>query len=198
MLNYITQLADAATILFDSMLKNLVPVLIMLGILWCIQIVNTFLGRRLNYLGIYPRHLIGLPGIVLSPLLHGDFNHLFFNSIPLFILMNFILVGGWHYFIVVTLSITLLSGCLIWIVGRRAIHIGASSLIMGYWSFLLINTYQHPSAFSILLAILTLYYLGSLVLHLFPQGPEISWEGHVCGAAAGIVTAITPWLFAGR
>lgn len=181
--------------LLNIIAHNFISVCYLLGGLWLIQGVNTLLGKRLNYLGIYPRHLIGVPGIVFCPLLHADFNHLFFNSVPLFILMNLILSGGWYYFIVVTLGITLLSGFFIWCVGRPAIHVGASALIMGYWSFLLMNTYQHPSAFSLILAVLTLYYLGSLVIHLFPSEAGVSWEGHLSGFGAGILMAWGfPWI----
>ena len=112
-----------------------------LAVLWLVHCVNWMLKYRLNYLGILPRHWLGLPGIVLSPLLHGDFNHLFFNSVPLLILANFVLTLGFHTFLIVTSIIVLLSGMAVWCFGRKAIHIGASGLVMGYWGFLLINAY---------------------------------------------------------
>ena len=37
-------------------------------------------------LGIQPRKALGLPGIVFAPFLHANFNHIFFNTIPLIIL----------------------------------------------------------------------------------------------------------------
>lgn len=191
----LSQLANAMSQLIAIFKQNLFAVLFLLAGLWAIQVINWFLKGRLCYLGIYPRHLVGIPGIVCSPFLHADFSHLFFNSIPLFILMTFMLVPGWLYFCLATASIVILSGILIWLIGRKAIHVGASSLIMGYWAFLLVNTYQHPSMFSIILGILTLYYLGSLVTHLFPAGGGVSWEGHLCGFVAGLVTVWSmPWL----
>ncbi len=191
----LSHLADAMSQLIAIFIQNLPSVLILMAGLWGIHLINWFLKGRLCYLGIYPRHLAGIPGIVLSPFLHADFNHLFFNTIPLFILITFMLVPGWLYFWLATASIVIMSGILIWLVGRKAIHIGASSLIMGYWAFMLVNTYQHPSLFSIILGILTLYYLGSLVTHLFPAGGGVSWEGHLCGFVAGLVTVwAMPWL----
>src|SRR5690606_2972312 len=92
---------------------------------------------RLNIFGIYPRKIPGIIGIVFSPFLHGSAQHLFFNSIPLVVLAALILVKGHLYFYEVTIWIAVFSGVLTWLFGRSAFHIGASSVIMGYWGFLL-------------------------------------------------------------
>jgi len=159
-----------------------------IAILWAIQIVNSAIGKRFNIFGIIPRKSVGLPGIVLSPLLHGNFAHLFTNSIPMFVLMTFILVAGQPTFWCATISIVLISGSLTWCFGRSAIHIGASSLVMGYFSYLLVNTYYHPSLLSVALVLVVLYYFGGLVLSLFPTDIKTSWEGHVFGFIAGLIT----------
>lgn len=156
--------------------------------LWALQILNRLMGYRLNYLGIIPRSARGLFGIFFSPLLHGNATHLFLNSIPLLVLSCFVLVGGQELFWRVSLSIILISGSLIWLLGRKAIHIGASSLVMGYWGYLLINAYQHPSLMAIVLALVCLYYFGGLFFGLFPSREQVSWEGHLFGCIAGIIT----------
>lgn len=174
-----------------SMVKqNTMFVLMLLSFLWIFNIINWTLFRsRLNVLGIYPRTVHGLVGIIFSPFLHGNFNHLFFNTIPLFMLLNFVLIGGMKEFYCISLTIMGVSGLAVWLLGRRAFHIGASSLIMGYWGYLLANAYQHPTAYSFILALVTLYYFGGLVLSLFPTQERVSWEGHLFGALAGIVAA---------
>jgi membrane associated rhomboid family serine protease len=182
---YLNQIQSAISLVKD----NIPLALLLIGFLWGILIVNKLVGYRLNLLGIYPRHLIGLIGIPIHPLLHGGFNHLFFNSIPLFVLLTFVLTGGINSFICITLSITLISGFAIWLFGRRAIHIGASDLIMGYWGYLLVDAYQHPSILTYILAIICIYYFGGLLLSVFPQEERISWEGHLFGLIAGIATA---------
>lgn len=174
---------------------NLPFALLLLGILWGVLILNKLMGSRLNRLGIYPRHLSGLIGIPLHPFLHGSFNHLFFNSIPFIVLATFILTHGMSIFICVSVSITLISGALLWLFGRKAIHIGASDLIMGYWGYLLIDAYQHPSILTLILAMVSLYYFGSLLLSIFPQEERVSWEGHLFGLIAGIATAYSCPLF---
>ena len=109
--------------------------------LWLMQLVNWALDYRLNILGIYPRSWHGLVGIVFSPFLHGGFNHVFFNSVILFVLANFVLLGGRTEFYQVSITIFLLGGFAVWLFGRKAIHIGASGVVMGYLGYLLANSY---------------------------------------------------------
>ena len=161
----------------------------MLALIWGIYILNVAADRRLCVLGIYPRSLFGIPGIAFTPFIHADFNHVFFNSIPLFVLANLILVSGQQVFFHVTLLIILISGGLIWLFARPALHVGASALIMGYWSYLLVQSYQHPTTMSIILAIITLYYFGGLFMSIFPREKHVSWEGHLFGMIAGFVVA---------
>ena len=53
------------------------------ALLWLIQLLITGLDLRPEDLGVRPRQVAGLIGIVLAPLAHGDFAHLFANSPPL-------------------------------------------------------------------------------------------------------------------
>lgn len=159
---------------------------LMIG-LWVLQVINWLTGYRLNRLGIVPRNLPGLIGIVFSPFLHGNFNHLFFNTIPLLVLACFILVGGEKLFFLVSITIILISGFAVWLFGRRAIHIGASSLIMGYWGYLLVSAYMHPSLMTLVLAVVSVYYFGGLFFGLFPGEKNVSWEGHLFGCLSGII-----------
>lgn len=183
------QIIIALQAIILSVKQNSAFVLSIIGLLLLINIINRIFGARLNIMGIIPRTIHGLIGIFCSPFLHRDFNHLFFNSIPLFVLANLVLLNGRTEFYIVSLMITVLSGFSIWLIGRRAIHIGASSIIMGYFGYLLANAYFQVTATTIILGILCLYYFGGLVLNLFPSERDVSWEGHVFGFLAGIATA---------
>lgn len=158
------------------------------AVLWGIFFVNALIGKRLLYLGIIPRHLLGLPGILCAPLLHANFNHLFFNTIPLIVLSDFILYNGLAYYIEVTLLITVLSGLLIWLLCKPGLYVGASALITGYWAYLVFNIYQQGTLTAIILGVVCLYYFAGILLSLFPQQKGVSWQGHVCGLIAGICT----------
>jgi membrane associated rhomboid family serine protease len=185
------QLAYSITLLKE----NLPLVLALIAGLYGIQLLNFLLGYRLNILGIYPRNIFGLIGIFFSPLLHGNFNHIFFNSIPLFILMSLTLLSGFTTFLSVTATITLVGGLGTWLFGRKALHIGASGLIMGYWSYLLMNAYQQPTIISLALGLVCIYYLGSLFMNLFPLEAKSSWEAHVFGCLGGLASIYTtPYL----
>lgn len=162
---------------------------LIVGFLWVIQVINSSIGYRLNLLGIWPRKIYGLPGIIFSPFLHGSTGHLFFNSIPLLILINLLLISGLHFFVELTIFIGLVSGLATWIFARPGVHVGASGVLMGYWGFLLMHSYFYPSVTTVIAAVLCLYYLSSLFFNLFPSGPNISWEGHVFGCAAGVLSA---------
>jgi membrane associated rhomboid family serine protease len=167
-----------------------------IGILYLIFILNKILGNRLSLLSVYPRKLIFTPGIALYSYIHQDFNHIFFNSIPLFVLTILVLLSGLQTFVCVTLTVTLLSGLTIWLLGRPGLHLGASGLIMGYWSYLLMNAYQERTVVSIALAFICIYYFGSLLFHLIPQNVRTSWEAHVYGFFAGLIASlICPSLF---
>ena len=186
MFEMISNSMDALILVFKY---NLEYTLGFIAILWNFNALNWFSGRLLNRLGIYPLCLIGLPGIVFSPFLHVNFNHLFFNTIPLFVLANFVLIDGREKFIVVTAIIVVLSGLITWLVGRKAIHIGASSLIMGYFSYVLIQTFTQHSFMAIALAGLTVYYFAGLFTSLLPGEADVSWEGHLSGFVAGIAAS---------
>lgn len=180
--NWISQLQS-----IPALVQTNLPIsLSIIAGLWLIYFINLLLGGRLNILGIYSRHPLGLIGIFFSPFLHSNFNHLFFNSIPLFVLINFMLLDGLQTFIRVSIIIILLSGLGTWLFGRKAIHIGASSVIMGYWSYLLLSAYKNPTVLSLVLALVCLYYFGGLLFSLFPSEEKVSWEGHVFGFLAGI------------
>ncbi len=168
---------------------NLWFVLALLGILWGIHCLNAAAGYGFNRLGIIPRQAVGLRGVVFAPLLHGNFTHLIFNSIPLFILISFTLMYGRVNFYWVTGSIVLLSGLATWLFGRKAIHIGASSLAMGYWGYLLVLAIRHPSIVTVLLGIICVYYLGGMAANLFPIEKKSSWEGHLFGFLAGVIVS---------
>jgi len=68
-------------------------------------------------------------------------------------------------------------------------HIGASGLIFGYFGYLVARGWYERSIRSILIALVTLFFYGGLVLGVLPTNTYISWEGHLFGLLAGIVAA---------
>ena len=61
--------------------------------LWLVFWYELQFQHNLSHFGIYPREVFGLKGILFSPFLHGDIEHLTNNSIALlvFVISNDIL-----------------------------------------------------------------------------------------------------------
>lgn len=183
------QLNRSLDLIVSQTRQNIDYLGIILVILWAVFVLNKLLGNRLLLLGIIPRHLIGLPGILLAPLLHVHFNHLFFNCIPLLVLSNFLLIQGLDYFLWVTFLVTVISGALIWCFAKPGLHVGASALITGYWSLLVANIYQQGTFTAIILGVMSLYYFAGIFLGIFPGKKGVSWEGHLFGLFAGLIVS---------
>ena len=59
---------------------------IFVAFLWLVKLIEFYFDVSFSTWGIEPRTILGLRGIAFMVFLHGDFNHLFNNSIPLLIL----------------------------------------------------------------------------------------------------------------
>jgi membrane associated rhomboid family serine protease len=158
-------------------------------LLWLIEVVNMFLNHRLNRWGIRPRTLPGLVGIPLSPFLHGNFAHLLLNTVPLVTLGGFVALQGKRIFFTVSLWIIFLSGAALWLFGRPAYHVGASTVIFGYFGYLVARGWYERSVTALLVALLVLVLYGGIVWGVLPTRPYISWEGHLFGLLAGVLVA---------
>lgn len=180
---------DSFVFITEQIQQNLNILGYIVLVLWGVFFVNLALGGALNLLGIIPRKLYGLAGIIFAPFLHGNFNHLFFNTIPLLVLSAFLLINGLPYFLYVTAIITILSGTLVWLFAKPGIHIGASAVITGYWALLVADIYNEGSATAVILGLVSLYYFAGIFFGIFPTKKGVSWEGHLFGLLAGIATA---------
>jgi membrane associated rhomboid family serine protease len=158
-------------------------------LIWALEIVDFALGGALNAYGIFPRHLIGLRGILFAPFLHGSFAHLIANTIPFLTLGWFVMLKETRDFFVVTAITMLVSGLGVWLFGSSGIHIGASGIIFGYLGFLLVRGYFERNIPSIFLSLIVGVLYGGGIWGIFPNQQGISWEGHLFGFIGGILAA---------
>lgn len=164
--------------------------------IWAVFFVSHFFFPDLKEFGIAPRTMSGLIGIPLIVFLHGNLSHLLGNTIPLFILLM-LLAGSRARSWEIVLDIILLSGSLLWIFGRASVagnptvHIGASGLIFGLIAFLILSGFLERRLVPLLIAIaVCFFYGGTLLAGVVPQvRSNVSWDGHLCGAIAGGLTA---------
>lgn len=142
-----------------------------------------------NY-GVYPLKLSGLKGVVFSPFIHSSIQHLYHNTIPLFVLsaslFYFYRSIAWK----VLIFGILFSGLLTWSIGRPAFHIGASGLIYVLVSFLFFKGILAKHYRLIALSLLIVFLYGSMVWYVLPIKEGMSWEGHLSGLITGVVFAI--------
>lgn len=162
------------------------------GLLWLIEIVDVFLGGRLNFYGIIPRTSIGLRGILFAPFLHANFAHLISNTIPFVTLGWFVMLRETSDFFLVSTIVALASGIGVWIFGAPGVHLGASGVIFGYFGFLLSRAYFERSALAVALSLAVALLYGGLIWGVLPSHVGISWEGHLFGFVGGILAA--KWL----
>ena len=169
--------------------SNLLIVLGGVVLLWAVAFANLLTGHHLNTWGILPRTLSGLRGIPLSPFLHANLGHLLVNTVPFLVLGGLVALQGRRAFLSVSLIVILCGGIALWLFGRTAYHIGASGLIFGYFGYLVARAWYDRSLPSILIALATLFFYGGLIWGVLPTTTYISWEGHLFGLLAGILSA---------
>lgn len=160
------------------------------GVLWFVFLLDYVLPFHLRALGIRPRELAGLWGIVLCPFLHANLAHLSANSMGLFVLLSLSLSMGRVLTLGAVAVIWLLGGSLVWLLGRSgSIHVGASGLIFGLIAFLAGSGIFRLEWRALLAALLALGLYGGALLTLFQNQPNISWISHAAGFGAGLLAA---------
>lgn len=158
-------------------------------ILWLIHIVGDAYDLPLSRLGVLPRQASGIIGIFTSPLIHGDYDHLFNNSLPILVLgwclLYFYPRVAWR----VLAGIWILAGTWVWISARGDTHIGASGVIYGLAAFLFFSGLFRRQRALMAIALLVVFLYGGLIWGLLPIVPRMSWESHLWGGVAGVVLA---------
>jgi membrane associated rhomboid family serine protease len=158
--------------------------------MWIAFIATWMTGGALLSLGVIPRNVIGLRGILFAPFLHGSLAHLLANSIPFVMLGWFVMLRDSRHFVPVTLYAMLGSGLMAWIFGATgSVHVGASGVIFGYLGFLMLSGWYARSVASIIISILVTVMWGGLVFGVVPGHAGISWQAHLGGLIGGILAA---------
>jgi membrane associated rhomboid family serine protease len=171
-----------------------VTLALMFLLLWTGELLSTVVrfqsGYDLDQWGIIPREARGLPGILLAPLLHVSASHLAANSLPLLLLASLILVEGARVFWLATGIILLVSGAVVWGLGAAdSVYLGSSSLVYGYFGYILMRAWITRSPLWVALGLLSLLIYGGLGAALLTVKEGVSWLGHFSGLVAGMLAA---------
>ena len=156
--------------------------------IWIVFALDRFLA--LEALGLKPRDLRGVPGIIAMPFLHVDLKHLLGNSVPLAVTLM-LLAGSRANSSAIVILIVILSGAGLWLFGRNANHIGASGLVFGLITFHIFAGIFERRLRSIFIAIIVgLLYASTIIRGVLPFQEGVSWDGHLFGGIAGILVAL--------
>ncbi len=182
----------------SSHLKEIISVikypLLFLALCWVLFYTDAYFELDYFRYGVSPRKTEGLIGILACPFIHGDFNHIANNSLPIFILSSLI----FYFYKPIAWSaifwIYIVSGLWLWIGGRNSdvitnYHFGASTLIYGFSTFLFCSGVFRKHTQLMVVSALVVFLYGSITHGIFPFDTKISWEGHLFGALSGVLVA---------
>ncbi len=169
---------------------SFLPGLFFVLAIWSVKLYEWFYECRLYDYGLFPRTFSGLRGIITMPFLHGDFEHLISNSIPLLVLVTGLVYFYRRLALKVGVWIWLLSGFWLWLGGRPSFHVGASAIIYGLTVFLFFSGVFRKDRRLMALSLLVVFLYGGLIWGILPIVEENSWEGHLFGSCAGLLMAV--------
>lgn len=168
------------------------------ALLYVVELFDQLNGHRLDANGIRPLESDGLSGIIFAPLLHANWAHLMANTGPALVLGFLVTLAGLSRFVWATAIIWILGGFGTWLIGNlgspcgETDHIGASGLIFGWLTFLLVFGFFTRAGWQIAIGIVVLFFYGGVLWGAVPVlnvCGGVSWQAHLCGGIAGVVAA---------
>ncbi len=175
-----------------NIISSFIPGTIFIGLLSLIKYYEVSQQVSFSTYGVFPRSLDEITGILTFPLIHKDYDHLFSNAVPLFVLMGMLnyfykeMAGKVFFFL------WLIGGAWLWIGGRPSFHIGASGLVYGLASFIFFSGIWRKWRSMLAVSMIVVFLYGSMIWGIFPWFKETSWEGHLFGGLAGLLLS---WLY---
>jgi membrane associated rhomboid family serine protease len=162
------------------------------AVFWLVKFIQDIFGFELYQWGILPRHIKGLWGILFSPFIHADYNHLISNTVPFFVLLFALVYFYRRLSYGIFFLIYFLSGLCVWLGGRESFHIGASGIVYGLAAFHLVSGIIRNDLRLLIVSAVVVFLYGGLIWGILPLKSHISWESHLWGAASGVLLA---WYF---
>lgn len=173
-------------------------ILVFVALLYLVEALDQVGGNRLDRNGIRPLETDGLWGVLFAPLLHANWGHLLANTGPALVLGFLLTLLGMSRFVLATAIVWIVGGLGTWLIGNVGSscgptnHIGASGLIFGWLAFLVVFGWFIRSVWQILVGVVVLFLYGGILWGAVPVlnvCGGVSWQGHLCGALAGVLAA---------
>jgi membrane associated rhomboid family serine protease len=158
--------------------------------MWVINIIQFIYRLDFGGLGIHPGDKQTLIGILTAPLIHGSWEHLISNTLPMLILGIILFLTYDKIAVWVWILNYILTGALVWLFARgTSYHIGASGLVYGLASFLLFSGFFRMDIKAIAIASGVAIFYGGMVWGILPLQAGVSWESHLFGGITGFMLA---------
>jgi membrane associated rhomboid family serine protease len=164
-------------------------------IMWIVEAINSIDHNALDSDGgIYPRNVDHVWAILTAPFLHVSFTHLIDNTIPFVFMGVIIALRGAGRLAAVTAIVIVVGGLGTWLIAPAGtVTVGASGVVFGYAAYLFTRGVFDRSWVEGLIGIVVAVVWGGALLASVVPHAGVSWQGHVCGAIAGVLAA---WLLA--
>jgi membrane associated rhomboid family serine protease len=168
------------------------------ALLYLVELIDQLFGHRLDVNGIRPLQADGLWGILFAPLLHASWPHLIANTVPALVLGFLMTLAGLSRFLWATAIVWIAGGFGTWLTGNvggcglESDHIGASGLIFGWLTFLIVFGWLIRRVWDIIIGLVVAFAYGGVLFGALPVLDScggVSWQGHLCGALAGVLAA---------
>ncbi|NQU85265.1 MAG: rhomboid family intramembrane serine protease [Mariniphaga sp.] len=172
------------------LIHSLIFSAIFIFLFWLVEIIEQSFGLSFVTFGVYPLHLKGLKGILFSPFIHSNYNHLMANSLPFFILLTALVYYYRRISYRIFFLVYIISGICVWLGGRPAWHIGASGVVYGLAAFHFVSGILRNDVRLLTVSVIVVFLYGSMFWGIFPMKPDVSWEAHLWGAVSGVLLAI--------
>ena len=178
---------------FGSLTEALIYPALLVGVMWLVYWAEHLFAFDFYKLGVLPRTLEGLKGVLFMPLLHarGDVNHVLNNSFPTYVLLAAIIYFYREVALKVFVFLWIGTGLLLWVYAENkgAYHIGMSGVIYDMLGFVftsgVLRRYLPLQAISLFVV----FVYGNMIWGIFPIKVHVSWEGHFMGLLVGLLLA---------
>jgi membrane associated rhomboid family serine protease len=139
---------------------------------------------------VTPGSVQGLVGVLAAPLLHGSLDHIVANAASV-LLLGTLAAGVYPRATLRALPLLWLgSGLGAWLLGDPgSFHIGASGLTHGLMFLVFVLGLLRRDRPAIAAGMIAFFLYGGMLLTVLPQEPGVSWQSHLGGALAGVVSA---------
>ncbi|MFF7844861.1 rhomboid family intramembrane serine protease [Streptomyces ossamyceticus] len=161
------------------------------ALLWILEVIDVASGNALDDFGIMPRSVPELIDVVPASFIHFGFGHVAANSVPLLVLGFLAALGGLRRFVAVCALIIVADGLGVWLISPDNTNTaGASGVVFGLFGFLVVSGFVERRLAGVAVGVLVgAVWGGSILAGIAPTAAGVSWQGHLIGLVAGVVSA---------